>query len=110
MANHRFRVELRHARRTDHHRGRASLFRIAGVFDTGMQTFGTGSGDDGDSSTGVVDHSFEHDLALNVGEPRNLAGDAQRGYAIDTAVDKQIDDASHAFKIQLAVVVQGRGK
>ena len=45
---------------------------------------------------------LEHAAALRVVEPRDLAGHAERGDAVDAGADEQIDDPPQAGVVEIA--------
>ncbi len=104
------RIQLRHARRTDHHRGRAGLLRIQAVFETSVRTFGGGADDDGHAPSDVIDHGFEHGLAFTIGQASDFGGDAERGQSIYAGCDEEIDNPAQAVEVERVVDVKWRWK
>ena len=103
-------VQLRHARRADHHRRRAGLLGLPAVADAGARAFGRRAGDHADAPVDLLDDDLEHPRALAVVEPRHLAGHAERRDAVDAGVDEQVDDPPQAGLVDVAVAVNGVGR
>src|SRR4029079_1488003 len=76
-------VQLRHARRTDHHCCRADLMRMAAVGYAGPSSLGSGSSHDTDAALHMLNHNLEHSPALTIVEPRDLTRDAERCHTVD---------------------------
>ena len=101
-------VELRHARRADHHRRGAEILRLPRIADAGARAFGRRAGDDRHAAGGLLDDDLEHLRALVLFEPRDLAGDAERGEPVGPLVDEEVDDAPLAGLVDLAGVSECR--
>ena len=94
-------VQLRHARRAHHHRGRAEVLRLAGVADAGARALGGRARDDRHAAGGLVDDDFEDFRALVLLEPGDLAGDAEGRQSVGALIDKEVDDPALAGLVEI---------
>ena len=79
-----------------------SAFAWRRVGDAGARAVGRGAGDDRHAARRLLDDDLEHRRALVLLEPRHLAGDAERGQAVDALVDEEIDDPPLAGRVDVA--------
>ena len=110
VTQHGVRVQLRHARRADHHGRRPGLFRVPAVVDARPGAFGGRARHDADPAGHLAGHDLEHAAALRVVETRHFAGDAKRRHAVDARADEQIDHTPQAGIVQIASRRERRGE
>ena len=55
----------------------------------------------GDAAGDLADDDLEHVLPLVLVEPRDLAGHAERGHAVDACVDEQVDHPPQAVVVDV---------
>ena len=103
-------VQLGRTGRADHDGIGAGLAREPGVIDAGAHAVGGRAGDYAHAPIHVADHGLQHAHAFAVVHARHFAGDAERGEAVDSRADEEIDHALEAFEIQVAGRGKGRGQ
>ena len=110
VADDRLGVQLRHARRADHHGRGAGRLRRAAVADAGPRAFRRRARDDANPAVDLLVDDLEHALPLPIVEPRHLTGHAEHGHAVDARADEQIDDPPKTVVVDVAGGRERRGQ
>jgi hypothetical protein len=75
---------------------------VTAIRNARPRALGGRAGDDADPSVDVAHDDLEHAMPLVLGQPRDLAGHAQRRHPLDARLDEQVDNPFHAALVELA--------